>query len=309
MFHITIKPDTFDVDKKYTNQNPYITDFEVNHKLALEQHKYVIKNLSRNVNYIITATEKSSISGIPDIVFAANGGLSLPRLPEAVILLPWMKYSQRKNELPYLMDIYEDLNIKMIEFPGSDSAPYEGAAESKWFNNGELLVMGYGYRCTKESVKLMKALLHDIYTSYGVNPPIILSFEIQNPDYYHLDLAALELNQTDCIIHEDAIKQKDLLRLRKYINVQTIKSSDKFCLNSIVDGDNLLTHTLNKSTRKILHELSGKNIIECDVSEFEKAGGGVRCLVLDVFDMRHVKRKKQLHQQKKPQSNPSSPKA
>ena len=314
MFHITIKPDTFDVDKKYANQNPYITDFEVNHKLALEQHKYVIKNLSRNVNYIINPTEKSN--NIPDIVFIANGGLSLPRLPEPVILLPWMKYSQRKNELLYLMEIYIDLNIKMIEFPGSDSAPYEGAAESKWFNNGELLVIGYGYRCTKESVKLIKALLKDIYTSYGVTPPIILSFEIQKPDYYHLDLAALVLNQTDCVIHDDAIKPKDLLRLRKYINVQTIKSSDKFCLNSIVDGDNLLTHTLSKTTRKILQELSGKNIIECDVSEFEKAGGGVRCLVLDIFDMRHVKRKRhgqqqqqQLQQQKQGHSNPSSPKA
>lgn len=300
MFHITIKPDTFDVEKKYANQNPYISDFEVNHKLALEQHKYVIKSLSRNVNYIINTTK--DVKDLHDIVFTANGGLSLPRLPEPVMLLPCMKYSQRKNELPYLMEIYEDLNIKMIEFPGTDSAPYEGAAESKWFNNGELLVMGYGYRCTKESVKLMKVLLHDIYTSYGISPPIILSFEIQTPNYYHLDLAALELNQTDCIMHEDAIKPKDLLRLRKYINVHTIKNSDKFCLNSIVDGDNLLTHKLNKHTRKMLHELTGKNIIECDVSEFEKAGGGVRCLVLDVFDMRQVKRKKQSS------SNPSSPK-
>lgn len=300
MYHITIKPDTYSVKEKYSNQNPYYGDIinKTHHKLALEQHKNVIKNLSRNVNYIVNKTNED----IPDLVFIANGGMSLPRLPESVLILPWMKYEQRRNELKYLIEIFDDLHIKMIEFPGSVNAPYEGVAESKWFNNGELLVMGYGFRSTKETVHRMRMLLNDIYTSYGVTPPQVVSFHLQSFNYYHLDIAMLEFTQTDCVIHKDAIKPKDVMRLRKRITVHLIESDDKFCLNGVIDGDNLLTHTLDKTTKKTLQDLTGKKIIECNTSEFEKAGGSIRCMVLDIYDPRLIKRKKQ------GSSAPSSPK-
>jgi len=300
MIHITIQPDTFTVDKKIVNQNPYILDKKVNHKLAMEQHKFVVDHLSRNVNYVLEKTKDY----IPDIVFVANGGMSLPRLPEPVIILPWMKFDQRRNELPYLKEIYTDMNIKMIEFPGNKDAPYEGAAESKWFKNGEILVMGYGHRSTKESVRIMRSLLNDIYKSYGIPPPTVISFNLQTAFFYHLDIAMLELSPTECVVNKDSIKPKDIKRLAEHdITVHVLNCEDNFCLNAIVDGDNLLIHKMkNKVTKKALEEISGKKIIECDVSEFEKSGGSVRCMVLDIFDTVPVKRKRQNS------SAPSSPK-
>jgi len=300
MYHITIKPDTYSVKEKYSNQNPYYGDVinKAHHKIVLEQHKNLIMKLSRNINYSVNKTNED----IPDLVFIANGGMSLPRLPESVLILPWMKYEQRRTEHKYLIEIFEDLHIKTIEFPGSMDAPYEGVAESKWFNNGELLVMGYGFRSTKETVSKMRILLNSIYTSYGVSPPRVISFHLQSYNYYHLDIAMLDFSQSECIIHKDAIKQKDLLRLQKYIDVHLLESDDKFCLNSVVDGDNLITHILDKNTKKILQKLTEKNIIECDTSEFEKSGGSVRCMVLDIYDPRLIKRKKQSS------SVPSSPK-
>ncbi len=300
MYHITIKPDSFLVDERIVNQNPYIVeDFKkVNHKIAMEQHKNVVENLSRNVNYVIEKTKDF----IPDIVFVANAGMSLPRLPESLVILPWMKFEQRRNELKYLKDIYDDLHIKTIDFPGDISAPYEGVAESKWFNNGELLIMAYGHRSTKKSVKILRSLLNTIYTSYGIAPPQIISFHLQSPEYYHLDIAMLELSQSECVIHKDSIRPKDLQRISQYITVHVLESDDKFCLNAVVDGPNLLTHKLKSKTRKQLEQITDKNIIECDTSEFEKSGGSVRCMVLDIYDPRMIKRKKQNS------SAPSSPK-
>ena len=301
MFHITIRPDTFVIDKKLNSQNPYsIPNEKVNRKIALEQHKNITNQLSRNVNYVV----KKSELYIPDIVFIANGGLSLPRLPESVVILPWMKFGQRRNEISYLKEIYEDLNIKTIDFPGSSHSPYEGAAESKWFNNGEVLVMGYGFRSSKETVHIMRTLLNTIYTSFGIEPPIIISFQLQSFKYYHLDIAMLELSQSECIIHKNAIKPKDILRLNHYLGtIHLIDTEDSFCLNSIVEGENLLTHKFKDTlVKKQLEEMSGKKIIECDTSEFEKAGGSVRCMVMDIFDLRLIKRKKRTP------SSPSSPK-
>jgi len=290
MYHITIRPDTFLVNERVVNQNPYIpSDYKkVNHKLALEQHKYAVDQLGRNVNYVLEKTKDF----IPDIVFVANGGLSLPRLPESVVILPWMKFEQRRNELKYLKEIYDDLHIKTIEFPGNLHAPFEGAAEAKWFNNGELLIMAYGHRSTKETVKHMRTLLNNIYTSYGLEPPRVISFPLQSPEYYHLDIAMLEISQSECIIHKDAIKMKDLQRITKYIDVNPIETDDKFCLNAICEGTDLITHKLKSKTRKILETITGRNIIECDTSEFEKSGGSVRCMVLDIYDPRMIKRKR-----------------
>ena len=302
-YHITITPETYLVAEKYSHQNPYYGKKirKSNQKAALEQHRNVVSQLSKDYNYSISKSKDE----IPDLVFAANGGMSLPRLPEPVIILPWMKYQQRRDELDYLKAIYADLKIKTIMFPGSLDAPYEGAAESKFFNNGSLLVMGYGWRCTKESVRRMRLLLNDVYMSYGVEPPHIISFKLNSFDYYHLDIAMLEVDHDTCIVQKSAIQPKDIIKLRKYIdNVHVIDDPDKFCLNSIVDGDNLITHTLSQQTRQMFEELTGKNIIECDTSEFEKSGGSVRSLVLDIYDPRLVKRKKH----PTGHSAPSSPK-
>jgi N-dimethylarginine dimethylaminohydrolase len=301
IYHITIRPDTYYVSEKFSDQNPYYGEKirKVNHKLAMAQHKYVVNQLSKDFNYAVEKTKET----IPDLVFIANGGMSLPRLPEPVIILPWMKYQQRRDELKYLKEMYADLNIRTIDFPGSHTAPYEGAAESKFFNNGELLVMGYGWRSTKESVNRMRALINDIYTSYGVEPPHIISFKLNSFNFYHLDIAMLEAAPDTCIVQKESIQAKDIVKLRKYIlNVHVIDDADKFCLNAVVDGDNLITHILQKSTRKMFEELTGKNVIECDTSEFEKSGGSVRCMILDVYDPRLVKRKKHSP------SAPSSPK-
>ena len=86
----------------------------------------------------------------------------------------------------------------------------------------------------------------------------------------------LAISESECIIHKDAIKPKDLARLKLHLgSVHTLDCDDKFCLNAIIDGENIITHKLvHKETKDTLEAITGKSVIECDVSEFEKAGGG-----------------------------------
>jgi N-dimethylarginine dimethylaminohydrolase len=299
MYHITVRPDTYKITDKLVDQNPYIdADTKPIHKHALKQHKNLVSNLSHNINYVIkTSTD------IPDMTFIASAGLSLPRLPEQVVILPWMKYPQRRKELPFLKEIFDELQVKTVDFPGSTKAPFEGVAEAKWFDSGNLLVMGYGFRSTKESTTIMRKLLTEIYTAYGLTPPKVVSFQLQSFNHYHLDVSMLEIQPLTCIIHKDSIKPKDVQRLQNEgITVNLIETDDNFCLNSIIDGPNLLVHTLkNPDLKTYLEEITEKTVIEIDTSEFEKSGGSVRCLVFDMYDPRQIKKKQHSH------SAPSSP--
>jgi len=302
MYHITIKPDTFSIDNTLLSQNPYgSTDQSINKSLAQKQHKQVCNALEQNVNFSL---KKEKENKIPDIVFLASAGLSLPRLPVSLVILPNMKYAQRKAELPYIKQIFVDLKIQTVDFP--TNTPFEGQAECKWFHNGELLLVGYGYRSNKETVSTLRKLLNEIYISFGITPPTVLGVHLKSFNYYHLDIAMLATSDISCLIQEGSIKDRDIYKIEKALGkaqVKIIATEDPFCLNSIIDGPNLLTHKLNNPELKaFLEEETGKTVVELDVSEYEKSGGGVRCLVFDIFDPRLIKRKKHTH------SNPSSPK-
>jgi len=298
MYHITIKPETFGFTNDLVSQNPYGEKGTViDHTKANKQHKHITSTLQNNLLFTINKTTDF----VPDLVFISSAGLSLPRLPESVVILPNMKYEQRKRELKYIKELFQEAKIKTVEFPTEHE--FEGQAEAKWFNNGELLVVGYGFRMTKASVKTLRKLINEIYASYGVIPPQIISVHLKSFRFFHLDMAMLETSQTSALIQDDAISETDRIRLSKLIELTLIDTEDPFCLNSVIDGDNLLTHVLKDDVLKdFLENATGKKVIELDTSEFEKSGGSVRCLVFDIFDPRLFKKKKHSH------SNPSSPK-
>ena len=62
-----------------------------------------------------------------------------------------------------------------------------------------------------------------------------------------------------------------------------IDTSDSFCLNAVVEGSYVITHKLSDSSLKgRLESLTNRKVKEVDTSEFEKSGGSVRCMTLDI---------------------------
>jgi N-dimethylarginine dimethylaminohydrolase len=298
MYHVTIKPETFGFTNDLINQHPFgEKNTSIDNILADKQHRAVTEALQNKLVFDVKKTNEF----VPDLVFISSAGLSLPRLPEPVVILPNMKYEQRKKELKYVKEIFQELNIKTVEFPTEHE--FEGQAEAKWFHNGELLLVGYGFRMTKDSVKILRKLLQDIYSSYGIISPTVIGVQLQSYRFFHLDKALLETSPVTCIIQGEAFRKKDIERLKKLIKITVINTDDPFCLNSIIDGETLLTHKLNnEQLKEFLEKATEKTVIELDTSEYEKSGGSVRSLVFDLFDTRMFKKKKQSN------SNPSSPK-
>lgn len=278
MLRICIKPTTFTLTPIQDKQNNYIDiNNKINIVLAIKQHSELVKAFK---NVIVCTI--NPIDSVPDIVFTANAGLCLPRLKESVIILPYMKYSQRKNEMKYLNEIFS--NYKTIPFPGNPSATFEGQAELKWFHGGMKAVGGYGYRSTRKSFDILYKLFKKIYQEYNMAPPELLCIPLKSKDYYHLDVAMLEFDDK-CIVHKNAFSVNSIKKLKNFLgpnNVFIIDTDDSFCLNAVVDGNNLITHKLTNDLKKELEEITGKHIKMVDTSEFEKSGGSVRCMTLDI---------------------------
>jgi N-dimethylarginine dimethylaminohydrolase len=274
---LLIKPTTFEILDIQRGQNNYIEFSEPKGtitKKALKQHASLAEKVTDAVVYEINGTPT-----LPDLVFVANGGFRLWGIP--LVILPNMKFQQRKDELPHLKNIFKDIGITTVEFPSSD--PFEGQAEAKWFNEGKLLVCGYGHRSTKKTFKVLGGLLKTIYEANGVAAPKLLVLPLESSDYYHLDVAMLEFGDS-CIVHKRAFSAASIKKLKAAINgtVHIIDTNDSFCLNAVVQGNELLTHKVSDSVKKELEDITGLKVVQNDTSVFEKSGGSVRCMIFDL---------------------------
>lgn len=252
-----------------SRQNVYV-DPDADRTLAQAQHAEVRKALGYPAQ--LHVPESAPV----DIVFAANCGLSLPNLPVPTFILSRMKYASRRAETPYIQSRVQG---DLVQFPGPD--PFEGEGECSWFHQGRLLVVGYGFRCTRRSVRVLEALLNRIYEAHGVTPPRVVAVKLTSPLFYHLDLAFMRVGDDRALVNPAAVR--DLSPLQDHIHLTAFKTDDTFALNSVIQGKRLITHKVDSKTRRQLEKLTGKKVVEVDVSEFEKAGGSIRCMVCFLF--------------------------
>ena len=267
---------TFEILPIQDGQNPYI-DLHATLSSHLIQHQRVMDAFTASPSTQCHLPRKTC--PLPDIVFCANAGLSLPGL--GVLLLPNMKYKQRQDELPYLKDCFASIRLPTMEYPGSE--PFEGQAELKWFHGGKKAVCGYGYRSTKKTFEELDQLFGRLY---GKDKPELLMIRLISPDYYHLDISMLEYDDSKCIVHRQSISPASVRKLERFLgkdNVTVLDTTDSFCLNAVVDGAHLITHKLtDPHVKSKLEALTGRTVKQVDTSEFEASGGSVRCMALDV---------------------------
>ena len=275
-------PYTYEILPMQKGQNPYI-DIRYN---AAHNHT----NITTQYHRVLAAFREILLGPLPprdvplpDIVFVANGGLSLPRLGSPLVLLPNMKYPQRKAELPSLREMFRILGIPTIDYPGHE--PFEGQAELKWFDGGRKCIGGYGHRATKAAFTELAAFFEKVYGKE--NAPEMLVVKLSSPNFYHLDVAMFEHDDTKCILHRGAFAPASIRKIETFLgggeNVCVIDTTDHFCLNAVVDGDRVITHKLtDPAIKKIIEQRTGRTIHQCPTTEFEKSGGSVRCMTLDV---------------------------
>jgi len=204
------------------------------------------------------------IKGLPDMVYAANGGFVL----DGIAYGASFTHPERQAEGPAYMDWFRDAGFD-VRAPENIN---EG--EGDFLLVGDVILAGTGFRSATDS----HLELGEIF-----GRPVI-TLELVNPSFYHLDTAIAVLDDTNIAYLPSAFSKESLEILQKrYPDAIQVGEVDAAVLglNSFSDGYNVVIAAKATDFESQLRA-RGYNPIGVDLSELLLGGGGVKCCTLEL---------------------------
>ncbi len=205
------------------------------------------------------------LPGLPDMVFAANGGLVF----EGRALGARFTFPQRHAEGPAYLRRLEQLGLAGVTVP---TRVNEG--EGDFLVVGELVLAGTGFRTDPGAHAEVQEL-------FGV--PVI-SLTLVDPRYYHLDTALAVLDDRNVAYYPAAFSTGSLRILQRLFPDAVLASEHDagvLGLNAVSDGRHVV---MAAQAVELAADLRARDYepVGVDLSELLKAGGGVKCCTMEL---------------------------
>jgi len=210
--------------------------------------------------------EMEPVAGLPDLVFTANAGLVRGR----TFVPSRFRFAERHGEAKYDAEWFGANGSEVLEIRAEPDICFEGAGDALPFGRSPLA--GYRFRSDFKAPSLLAELL--------AIP--VLSVELVDARFYHLDLTFCPLDSRRAIVNPHAWDRYGRTVVERLVPEPLVLELDEalsFCANSVVIGRNMVMPACPPRVGRIL-EGWGFNVCVSPVTEFMKAGGGVRCLTL-----------------------------
>lgn len=204
------------------------------------------------------------VDGLPDMVYSANGGFVIDNIAYGASFT----YPERQPEGPAYMDWFASNGFD-VRVPENVN---EG--EGDFLLVGDRILAGTGFRSASNSHE-------EIAGIYGRE---VVTLNLVNPSFYHLDTAVAVLDDTNIAYLESAFDEESLVKLRALFPdaiLATEEDAAVLGLNSYSDGYNVVIASRAKDFERQLRE-RGYNPIGVDLSELLLGGGGVKCCTLEL---------------------------
>ncbi len=205
---------------------------------------------------------------VPDMVFTANAAV----MYKNNAIISRFKYPQRQLEEKYFIQWFEENGYQVRMLP--EYMSFEGAGDALYL--GDTLYSGYVPRSDFSA---------HTYISELTGIPV-LSLELVNKSFYHLDTCFCPLEDGYLIYYPDAFDEyankviETNVPEEKRIIVNAEEAS-YFTCNAVNLGKNVVTNTTTQRFTDLLAQKGFKHI-QTDLSEFMKAGGAAKCLTLKI---------------------------
>ncbi|PPI24118.1 dimethylargininase [Rathayibacter sp. AY1B5] len=203
-------------------------------------------------------------AGLPDMVYAANGGFVI----DGIAYGASFTYPERQPEGPAYMDWFRSAGFDV-------RVPEEvNEGEGDFLLVGERILAGTGFRSASDSHA-------EVARVFGRE---VVTLELVNPSFYHLDTAIAVLDDTNIAYLPSAFSEEGNSTLRElYPDAILVSEEDASVLglNSFSDGLNVVIASRATGFERQLRE-RGYNPIGVDLSELLLGGGGVKCCTLEL---------------------------
>lgn len=209
------------------------------------------------------------VPGLPDMVFAANGGLVV----DGRALGARFTHPEREAEGPaylrwFAAAVAEGLLDEVVE-------PVEvNEGEGDLLVVGDVVLAGHGFRTSRRAHDEVAALL---------GRPVV-SLELVDPRYYHLDTALAVLDAETVAYLPEAFSADSRATLRRLFPdalLATAEDAAVLGLNAVSDGRHVVLAAEATGLAAALRE-RGFTPVGVDLSELRKAGGSAKCCTLEL---------------------------
>lgn len=208
------------------------------------------------------------VPGLPDMVFAANGGLVI----DGTALSARFAHPERAAEGPAYLAWLRRAELR-------------SAIEAEHVNEGEgdFLVVGgsHGIVLAGTGFRTAPAAHAEVQELFG--RPVV-SLRLVDPRFYHLDTALAVLDEHTVAYYPEAFSPGSREVLRKLFPDALLADADDAVvlgLNAVSDGRHVVLAEQATGLAEQLRE-RGYQPIGVDLSEFLKAGGGAKCCTLEI---------------------------
>jgi N-dimethylarginine dimethylaminohydrolase len=211
----------------------------------------------------------------PDYVFAANHAVVIG----STAILSRFRSIERRGEEEVTANWLLAHGYTIHRLP--DGMYFEGEGDCVWSHDHTRLWIGYGAgRTTRAGAEAVRAILRK-----SLNEAIdIQLLHLQDTRFYHLDLCLRPLPTGQCLWRAGAFSPaaRETLR-RAFGSLIDVPDRWPYLCNSSIVGRTLLVPRSGAEARAWLRSRVRMPIREINVSEFQKAGGALRCMILPVF--------------------------
>ncbi len=208
------------------------------------------------------------IAGLPDMVYAANGGFVI----DGIAYGARFTHPERQAEGPAYMRWFREAGLD-VRVPAEIN---EG--EGDFLLVGDAILAGTGFRSDSRSHEELAAI-------FGRE---VVTLRLVNPSFYHLDTAVAVLDDTPGREHiaylPSAFDEASVAVLQaRFPDAVIVNEADAAVLglNSFSDGYNVVIASRARDFERQLLD-HGYHPIGVDLSELLLGGGGVKCATLEL---------------------------
>jgi N-dimethylarginine dimethylaminohydrolase len=204
------------------------------------------------------------VKGLPDLVFTANAGL----VRGSVFIPSRFRFPERRPEAPRFTEWFRRQGYEIRPLPGEHF--FEG--EGDYLSTGTESYAGYRSRTDIRSHAAVGEIVGER----------VLSLELPDPRFYHLDTCFCPLGSGAVAWYPPAFDRYGRSVVEGHAERRIAVPEGealRFACNAVVAGRAVVMNSGCPVLRAAL-EREGYEVWETELSEFIKAGGSAKCLVL-----------------------------